>query len=256
MSSTSNSYVWLAETDEPRAGYVLITFEGNKRLCVRPVGGCSKCNSRGRYTISEDGVTKEKVCTCVAVLAENQAKALKARNGTPSYAFIDRIEQDGIKRLTEEMSVIRAEFDGIVAKALKRAEGLEADAAKAVELATSAEAEATEAKAKLEQLEAERKPLLDQMETLRKALALSADAIDAMRNVVVCKTQDSKTLRQTAEGHQNSAAAIRSGFYGARAEKLSEAMAKREAAIGRLRAKLAPQAAPEPAKATDAPAEG
>jgi len=246
MSSTSNSFVWLEEKQEPRTGDVLFTFEGGRRLCVRPVSGCTKCNSRGRYTIVEDGNAKESLCKCVSVTADNQARIKKVAKANVSFSLVDRVEQDAIKRLTEEMGVIRVELDGLTAKALKRADDLEAESTSAVALAAGAEVVADEAKAKLEHLEAERQPMLDQMEALRKALSLSADLLDVTRNVIVCKTQDAKTLRRTADEGRANAVAIRGGKYGDRASKLAEAIAKREAAIGRLYAKLAPQPAPAP----------
>jgi hypothetical protein len=261
MSSTSNSFVWLEEKQEPRTGDVVYIFEDGKRLSVRPVGGCKTCNGRGRYgTISPEGNASEVICKCVDLLAHTQANLAKAKTvKTVSLAYVDRVEQDAIKRLTEEMGVIRSEFDGLMALALKRADGLEAKSTDAVALAVTAEASVTEAKAKLEQLEAERQPMLDQMEVLRKALSLSADLLDVARNVIVCKTQDSKMLRRNADEYRANAAVLRGGDYGARAAKLSEAIAKREAAITRLRSKMTPPAAPvapEPTKAADAPAAG
>ena len=256
MSSTSNSFVWLEEKQEPRNGDVVYTFDGGKRLGIRPVGGCKTCNGRGRYgTISTEGNASEVICKCVDLLAHTQASLAKANTvKTVSLAYVDRVEQDAIKRLTEEMGVIRAELDGLTAKALKRADDFETEAQKAVVAADGADVGIAEAKAKLEQLEAERQPMLDQMEALRKALSLGADLLDVTRNVIVCKGQDAKMLRRTADEYRANAAALRGGDYGARAAKLSEAIAKREAAIARLRAKMAPPTVPPVAEEIKAPA--
>jgi cell division protein FtsB len=253
MIKNSSTFVWLEEKSEPLGGYVLFTFDGGKRLCVKPIDGCSKCNSRGRVTITVKGETREEMCSCVRVIFENQRKAQKATNARVFYEHVARREQSAIARLEGEMATCKAERDEIVAQAKKRASGLETQAA--FKLAETALADTTivEAQAQMKALEAEREPLLAQMSDLRKKLCESSDAIETLKKNLAQVEQGKRLLVSQSEEAMATAAALRSGAYGERAEKLAKAIAKREAAIAESRAKLATKPVPEPTATQDAP---